>query len=125
MEEGKFFREIRVLVCFQLWEKLLDMGLSPLENFPDFFYHFFQGFQVTLLFSYHFFPVPLVYIYAMVMVQEVILTHRPHVSAQALADFHFDMLECHALPLGGSLYHLGMEGVFIIVIGNMELNRGP
>ena len=48
----------------------------------------------------------------MVVVQEIVLAHGQHVGAYALADLAIELFQRHALPFGGGLDYLGLEGFF-------------
>ncbi len=58
------------------------------------------------------------------MVEEVILPHRPHVRAQPLSHLHPKLLEGEPLPFGCRLYDLGVDWVLVVIVRNMELDRG-
>ena len=56
------------------------------------------------------------------MVEEIILADGAHVGADAFTGAALELLEGHPLPLGGGLHDLGVDGMFVAVVGNMELN---
>ncbi len=58
----------------------------------------------------------------MVVVEEVVLAHGAHVGAEALAELHAELLQRHPLPLGRGLHHLGIDGVLVVVVGDVELD---
>ncbi len=58
------------------------------------------------------------------MVQEVILADRLHVGQQTLARLHAELLEGDALPLGGGLDDLRINRVSVMIVGDVESDRG-
>ena len=70
----------------------------------------------------HLFPIPLVDVDAVVVVQEVVFADGAHVGAQAFAGPHVEALEGDAFPLGGGLHDLGIDGVLVAIVGNVELD---
>ena len=67
-------------------------------------------------------PIPLVHVDAVVVVQEVVFADGAHVGAEAFAGLHAEALEGHAFPLGGGLHDLGIDGVLIAIVGDVELD---
>ena len=58
------------------------------------------------------------------MIEEVILAHGAHVGADAFADFAVELPEGDAFPLGGGLHDLGVDGMQVAIVRNVELDGG-
>ena len=58
----------------------------------------------------------------MVVIEEIVLAHGPHVGADSLAGLHVELLQRHALPLGRGLDDLGVDRMLVVVVGDVELN---
>ena len=82
----------------------------------------FRKLQVALLGGDHALPVPLVHVGAVVVVEEVVLADGAHVGADALAGLAVELLQRHPLPLGGGLHDLGVDGVLVAIVGDVELD---
>ena len=54
------------------------------------------------------------------MVEEIILAHRAHVCADALARLAVEFLQRDPFPFGRSLYHLRVDGMQVAVVRNVE-----
>ena len=93
-------------------------------HLPDLADHSLQEVEVALLGRDHALPVPLVDVGAVVVVEEVVFAHGAHVGAQAFAGLHVELLQRHPLPLGRGLHHLGVDGVLVAIVGDVELDRG-
>ena len=87
------------------------MGLGALEDLPDFLYNIRQEIEIALFRRDYLLPVPLVHIGAVIVIKKVILANGLHVSAQALANPHTELLERYPLPLGCGLHDLGIDRV--------------
>ncbi len=57
------------------------------------------------------------------MVQEIVLADGSHVRANALAPLAMELFQRDSLPLRGRLHNLGIDGVFVVIVGNMERDR--
>ena len=124
MDEGQLLREPGVLLRAQGGIAIADEGLCILQDLPDPLHHPRQERQVPLFIGDGELPVPLVDVHAVVVVEEVVLADRPHVRAQAFAGAHSELPEGHPLPLGRGLDHLGLEGVPVAVVRDVELDGG-
>ena len=123
MQEGQLLRQIGISCVAQLGEHLLCKAFRAHQHSPGTSDNFLQKGQVALFGSYDALPVPLVDVGAVVMVQEVVLADGAHVGAHALVHLAPELLERHALPLGGRLHDLRIDGVLIVIVGNMERDR--
>jgi len=56
------------------------------------------------------------------VVEEIVFAHGAHVGADAFAGAAVELFEGHPLPLGRGLYDLGVDGMFVAIVRNMELN---
>ena len=54
------------------------------------------------------------------MIEEVVFAHGTHVSADAFAGLAIEFLERDAFPLGRGLHDLGVDRVFVPVVGDVE-----
>src|ERR1017187_6686968 len=80
--------------------------------------------EVALVGSDGALPIPLIDVGAVVVVEEIILADGAHIGAEAFALLHAEALEGDAFPLGGGLNHLGVDGVHVAVVRNVELDGG-
>jgi hypothetical protein len=103
VEEGQLLGRTGVLVALELRKQLLGMGLGAAQHPPDLPHHLGQEFQIPLLRGHHPFPVPLIDIGTVIVIQEIVLAHRLHVGVDALPPLAVESLESHPLPLGGCL----------------------
>ena len=71
--------------------------------------HICQGVEVSLISGYDTFPVPLINIGAVIVVQEIVLSYGTHVRADAFAFLTQELLEGKAFPFGGCLNNLGFN----------------
>jgi hypothetical protein len=95
-----------------LWELFLDVGLGAFEYLPDFTDCVFEIIQVSIFFSDNLFPVPLVNVSAVVVVEEIVFSDGSHIGDQTLADFHSELLQCHTFPFGCGLDNLRTDWFF-------------
>lgn len=58
----------------------------------------------------------------MIVIDEVVFPDGAHVGADAFAGAAIELLEGDALPLGGSLNDLGVNGILVPVVGDVELD---
>ena len=65
-------------------------------------------------------PVPLVDVHRVVVVEEVVLAHGPHVGEEALAGLHPELGERRPLPLRRGLDDLGVDRVRVAVVRDVE-----
>ena len=122
VQERELLGQVGVVAGLQLREQLLDVRSAPLSTF-QIFDDVLQEVEVALVGGDHALPVPLVHVGAVVVIEEVVLADGAHVGAQALARLHAELLQRHALPLGGRLDHLGVDRVLVVVVGDVELDR--
>ena len=59
----------------------------------------------------------------MVVVEEVVLAHGLHIGADSLPGTHSELLEGDAFPLRGRLHDLSVDGVLLVIIRDVKLNR--
>ena len=111
MKEGELIGQVGIFIRLQLRVHLLHKTLSPLKHLPYLLNHLGKKVQIALLRRDHSLPIPLVDIGAVIVIQEVVLAHRPHIRIQAFAHLHAELFEGHAFPLGGRLHHLGADGL--------------
>jgi hypothetical protein len=60
-----------------------------------------------------------------IVVQEVVFAYGAHIRENAFPHLHAELLERHTFPFGGSLHHLGIDGVLVVIVGKVELDGGP
>ena len=106
----------------QLREQLLGELLGADQHFPDLAHDGFQKFEVALLGGDDALPVPLVDVGGVVVVEEVVFADGAHVGADAFAGPAVELLEGDPLPLGGGLHDLGIDGMLVAVVGDVELD---
>src|ERR1035437_1023359 len=98
------------------------MLLSTFKHFPDLFNYSRQKLQVSLIFGDNLFPVPLIHIGAMIMIEEIVSAHSTHISIQSFANIKSELFQCHPFPFGFCLYNLGFDGMLVIIVLNVELD---
>jgi hypothetical protein len=112
VKESQFFGKVRVFFLSELGVELLDHLPGAADDLPDFLNDILEKIRVALLYCHHPLPVPLVDISAMVVVEEVVLAHRPHVGADALTHFAAELGQSRPFPFRRGLDDLGVEGLF-------------
>ena len=122
MKVGEPFREVGVTVVAQFGEKRLGVKIGFDDYLPEFADDFFQEIEVALFRGQNAFPVPLIDIGAMIVVEEIILAHSAHVGAQAFSDAHAEFLQRNPLPFRGGLHDLGIDRVLVVVVCDVELD---
>ena len=125
MHEGDLFGQVGIARVGQLGEELVDVGLGATQDAPDRAHGLLEVFEVALLGRDDPFPVPLVDVHAVVVVEEVVLAHGTHVGAQTLAGIHAELLERDPLPFGGRLDNLRVDRMLIVVVADVEPDRRP
>ena len=116
--------QVGVAVVDQLREEPLDVGLGAVQHGPDPAHGVLEVVEVALVGGDRALPVPLVDVGAVVVVEEVVLAHGPHVGAQPLARAHAELPQGHALPLRRGLHDLCVDRVHAVVVGDVELRPG-
>ena len=103
------------------------MTLGADDHLPDLAHDFLQEAQTALVSRDHALPVPLIDVGAVIVIEEVVFADGPHIGAEPFARLQVELLQRHPLPLGRGLDHLGVDGVLIAVVGDVELDRraGP
>ena len=86
------------------------------QHFPDFADHRFEKVQVALLGNDHAFPVPLIHVGRMIVVEEVVFAHGAHIRANTLPDRATELFQRHSFPLGGCLHDLGVDRMKAVVV---------
>ena len=122
VEEGELFGQIGIARIAQFGEHFLREFLGADEDFPDLTDDGLQKFQIALLGGDDPLPVPLIDVGGMVVIEEVIFADGAHVGADAFAGAAIELLEGDALPLGGGLHDLGVDGMLVAVVRDVELN---
>src|SRR4029077_21093939 len=92
------------------------------EDFPDFAHDRLQKLQIALLSGDGSLPIPLIDIGGRIVIEEVVVADSAHVGAEAFAGAAVELLEGDALPLGGGLNNLGVNGIPVPVVRDVELN---
>ena len=80
------------------------------------------GEQDSPFFCHDLFPIPLVDISAVVVIEKIVFTHGAHIGVNALADFAIELLKRNPFPFGRRLHDLGIDRILVIVIRDVELN---
>lgn len=122
MEEGQFLREVGIFFGAQIGKKLLRVEFGVSQNLPDFVDDFLEEIEVALFRGHDAFPVPLIDIDTVIVIEEVVLADGAHVGAETFAETHAEIAKSGSLPLGGGLNDLSIDGMLIAIIGNVELN---
>ena len=122
MKECEFLGQVGIARLAQIGKHFLREFFGADQNLPDLAHDGFEEFQIALLGGDDALPVPLVDIGGVVMVEEVVFAHGAHVGANAFAGAAFELLQGHPFPFGGGLHDLGVDGMFVAVVGNVELD---
>jgi hypothetical protein len=93
------------------------------QHLPDLADGLSQVSKIALIGCDHLFPVPLVDVAAVVMVEEVVLADCSHVCADAFAWPAVELLERCSLPLGRCLHYLSINRVLVAVITDVKADR--
>ena len=110
------FRQEQAGSGWTLMHNFLRQFFRSDQNLPDLSHDCLEEFQIPLLVGYDPFPVPLIDVRRVIVIQKIIFANGPHVSADALAGVTIELLQCDSLPLGGRLNHLGINGVLAAVV---------
>jgi hypothetical protein len=98
--------------------------ISSGEDLPDALDDVGQEGEGPVLGIHHPLPVPLVHVAAVVVVEEVVLPDGAHVGEDALAHLAVEHLERGSFPLRGGLHDLRVDRVLVVVVVDVELDRG-
>jgi hypothetical protein len=109
MDEGEMLGQLGVAWIDQLGELLEHRALGILEHPPDPPHRVLQVVEVAILVGDPLLPVPLVDVSAVVVVQEVVFSHGPHVGEDPLPHLTPELSERHPLPLGRRLDDLRVD----------------
>src|ERR1039458_9676098 len=123
VQEGELLGEVGIARVLELGKQFLDVLFGAGEDLPDAIDDQFEEVEVALVGSDGALPIPLIDVGAVVVVEEIILADGAHIGAEAFALLHAEALEGDAFPLGGGLNHLGVDGVHVAVVRNVELDR--
>ena len=97
------FRGIRIFVP--------DLMLHMLDDLKDCIHGLLQGFNGALFFGDDLFPVPLVYIAGVEIIQLLITADRVHIGVKTFARLKIILLQRHALPFCEGMDNLdGLAG---------------
>ena len=107
---------------FQLGEHGVQVHLGGAHRRHDAPHHAFQVVEVAVLLTDDLFPVPLVHIDRVEVVQLLVPADGVHVAVQALAHMEVVVLQSLALPLGQGLDHLGGDAGVLDVEGDLALH---
>src|ERR1039458_9076228 len=124
VQESELLGEVGIARVLELGEQFLDVLFGAGENLPDTIDDQLEEVEVALVGSDGSLPIPLIDVGAVVVVEEIVLADGAHIGAEAFALLHAEALEGDAFPLGGGLNHLGVEGVHVAVVRNVELDGG-
>ena len=124
VQEGELLRQVGVLIILKLRKELLGMKIGSPDDLPEFSDYLLQIVEGALVFGYDLLPIPLVHVTAVVVIKEIILADSTHVGQNTLPNLHPELLQGPTFPLGGGLHHLSVDGVLVVIIGDMELDGG-
>ena len=123
MQEGELLRQVRDSADRQepgtarwAWRSRAD------QDPPDLADDFGQEVRGCAVVGDDPFPVPLIDIAAVVVVEEVVLAHGAHVGADALAGLAAELLQRDPLPFGRGLHDLRIDWVHVAVVADVELH---
>src|SRR5262249_3295501 len=114
VDEGQPIWKVGILLRLEPREEFQCERLGSLQNFPNAFDRFGQKVQVALASTDCLFPIPLIDIGAVIVIEKVIFAHRTHIRAQSFTYFHTELLQCNSLPLGCRLYDLRADGMLVL-----------
>jgi hypothetical protein len=123
VQERKLFGQIRVTRVSEFGEHFLRELFGAHEDFPDFPHNGLEKFQIALLGGDGAFPIPLIDVGRVIVIEEVVFADGAHVGADAFAGAAaVELLKGNALPLGCGLNDLRVNRILIPVVGDVELN---
>ncbi len=99
------------LGSFSCGKHVLGQRFSALDDLPDPANRIGEELEVSLVRGDGPLPVPLIDIGAVIVIEEIVFADSLHVGADALPDLAIKGLESHALPLGGGLHDLRVDGL--------------
>ena len=91
VQEGQLLGKLGVLRISQLGKGLVQEDLGPLERGPDPLDDRREEVEISVAVGDHPLPVPLIDVGTVVVIQKVVLAHRPHVGQDPLADLHAEL----------------------------------
>ena len=117
--KGNVFRQmlnsLRILIP--------NLMLHMLNDLKDCTYGLFQGFCVSLFSGNYLFPVPLIYIAGVKIIQLLIPADSVHIGIKTLSRLEAILFKSHSLPLGKRLNHLNpFSGKCIHIKSNRTLH---
>ena len=124
MQKREFLWQVRIAGIAQFGKHLLCELFRADEDLPDLPHDGLQEFDTALLACDDPLPIPLVDVSRVIVIQEIIFSHRPHVGADTFAWAAVKLFQCDSLPLGGRLNDLGVDRILATVVRDTELNRG-
>src|ERR1041384_7288509 len=116
VNEGQLLWEIRISVVFQSREKRLHVLLGSGNHLPDLLHCLCKVIEIAFLRRHYSFPIPLIDISAVIVIQKVVLAHRAHVGAQAFAFAHAELLERYSFPFRRRLHNLSVYRMLVIIV---------
>ena len=91
----------------QLWESLARQIFRTSDGSIDAGYHILQEGQRAVLASYHGFPVPLIHVERVEVIQFLIGADGIHIGVDAVATLHLLLGQSQSFPLCQRVYYLG------------------
>ena len=111
MDEFELFRKIRILIRSQGRKVFPDHLAGLIDDLPYLLNDVCQGIEVSLISSNYAFPVPLVNIGAMIMIQEIVFSYGAHIRADTFAFLAQELFQGKALPFGCCLNNLCFDAL--------------
>ena len=112
MDEGQFIGQARIPGVNQLREHFLRIILGTLDDFPDVFDRLGEIIKIALVIADGLFPVPLINVCTVIMIEKIVFTNRSHIGVNAFTNITAEGLESHTFPLRSRLYYLCIETLF-------------
>jgi arabinose-5-phosphate isomerase len=122
VKECEFLGQAGIARGAQLGEHFQCEFIGADQNLPDLLHDGLEKFEVALFRRDDALPVPLIDVGGVVVVEEIIFAHGAHVGADAFTGAACELLERDSLPFGGGLHNLRVDGVFVTIVGDVELN---
>ena len=102
-------RNFSAKLCMQMFILIFHFIQGIADGFHNTFHSGLQIIKVSIFFCDNFFPVPLIHISGMQIVQFFVTTNSIHITQQTFAYRKIIIIKCHTLPFCKRMYNLGFH----------------